>query len=197
LYKDKNFVKLVITMKFKFSTAKYTIAIFTILGISALLYTSSFMQYGLAQNKSSSTPASSQKKDIGTLQQLKSLTQGNQQMLANNSKISNSSLSKLGEEHKTPPPTQGKPVPKSQPNPTASQAGQSANKTASQAGQSANNTASQAGQSANNTASQAGQSANNTASQAGQSGNQSQSAKSSGPLDQLSKMVGSLVGGKK
>jgi hypothetical protein len=147
-------------MKFKFSTAKYTIAIFTILGISALLYTSSFMQYGLAQNKSSSTPASSQKKDIGTLQQLKSLTQGNQQMLANNSKISNSSLSKLGEEHKTPPPTQGKPVPKSQPNPTASQAGQSANKTASQAGQSANKTASQAGQSANKTASQAGQSAN-------------------------------------
>jgi hypothetical protein len=76
-------------------------------------------------------------------------------------------------------------------------ASKSANNTASQAGQSANNTASQAGQSANNTASQAGQSANNTASQAGQSGNQSQSAKSSGPLDQLSKMVGSLVGGKK
>jgi hypothetical protein len=182
-------------MKFNFSTAKYTIAIFTILGISTLLYTSSFMQYGIAQNKSSSSSASSQKpKDIGTQQQLKSLTQGNQQILANNSKISNSSLSKIGSESATPPPTQGKPVPKSQPNPTATQStgqNQSSNKAASNATQSAGQN-----QSSNKAASNATQSA-------GQSGNQSQSAghnqsaKSSGPLDQLSKMVGSLVGGKK
>ena len=39
-------------MKFKMNRTKYAIAIFTILGISGLLYASSFLQYGVAQNQS-------------------------------------------------------------------------------------------------------------------------------------------------
>ena len=84
------------------NVAKYIVAIFTIVGISGLLYTSSFLPSVLAQNTPASNTGSQQQgaqqqnspqSGIGTFEELQNLTQGNKDLLANNSDISNSSLS--------------------------------------------------------------------------------------------------------
>ena len=85
-------------MKFNSSTAKYAIAIFTILGIAGLLYHSNVLQSVTAQNKSNSNHTGTQNKDIGTQQQLKNLTKGNQELIANKSSISNSSITDISKE---------------------------------------------------------------------------------------------------
>jgi hypothetical protein len=79
-------------MRFKMNVAKYIVAIFTIVGISGLLYTSSFLPSVFAQG-SAGNNTGSQQQGIGTFEELQNLTQGNQQLLANNTSISNSSLS--------------------------------------------------------------------------------------------------------
>ena len=114
LYKDKNFVILSKMMRFNNRTAKYTIALFIILGISGLLYTSSFLQYGITQNKTGNTTAGSKQKDIGNMQQLQSLTKGNQQLLANSSSVSDDSLTKLSKESSTSKPNMTKETGQSQ-----------------------------------------------------------------------------------
>ena len=106
-----------------------------------MLYTSSITQYGFAQNNSSSNRTSSssgsgsqgnsssggsssgQQNGIGIAAEMHNLTgAGTQQILSNNSKISNTGgLSKLGNESTTPQPSQGKPAPQSQPFPTQNQ----------------------------------------------------------------------------
>ena len=187
-------------MNFNINNTKYAIAIFAVFAIVGLLYTSSVLQYGLAQSNSSngggnaaqsssgnSSSAGQQKNDIGSASQLHNLTgAGTQHILSNNTSISSSSLSKLGNESKIPPPGQGKPAPKSQPFPTQSQA----------AGQPGNQTMS--GQNIAQSKSGGGaQSQGNQSSSSGQSksggGAQSQGNQSSGPLGFLS----NLFGGKK
>src|SRR6476659_4168795 len=168
-------------MNFNKKSMKYAVAIFTVFAISGLLYTSSITQYGFAQNNSSSNSgsgsqgnsssggsSSGQQNGIGTAAEMHNLTgAGTQQILSNNSKISNTGgLSKLGNESTTPQPSQGKPAPQSQPFPTQNQAaGQSGNQSLS--GQNV-------GQSQNQSSSSGG---------AGQSKNQS-----SNPLDMLAKL---------
>src|SRR5919107_5260058 len=96
---NKNFIILLNTMRFKMNVVTYIVAIFAIVGISGLLYTSSFLPSTFAQNASDSASTGSQQQQnssqsgIGTIGELQNLTQGNQQMLANNTSISNSSLS--------------------------------------------------------------------------------------------------------
>ncbi|MEJ7641649.1 MAG: hypothetical protein WKF36_05570, partial [Candidatus Nitrosocosmicus sp.] len=85
-------------MRFKMNVAKYVVAIFTIVGISGLLYTSSFLPSVFAQGAADSNTGSqqqqgSQQQGVGTFEELQNLTQGNQELLANNSDISNASLS--------------------------------------------------------------------------------------------------------
>ena len=157
-------------MNFNIKSMKYAVAIFTVFAISGLLYTSSITQYGFTQNNSSSGGSSGQKNGIGTAAQLHNLTgAGTQKILSNNTKISSSSLSKLGNESSTPPPSQGKPAPKSQPFPTQNQA----------AGQPGNQTM---------TGQNVGQSQNQTSGgQQSSGGGQSQN-KSSNPLDMLTKL---------
>ncbi len=72
--------------------AKYILAIFTIVGISGLLYTSSFLPSVFAQNTPSDSTGS-QQQGVGTFEELENLTQGNQDLLSNGSDISNASLS--------------------------------------------------------------------------------------------------------
>ncbi|MDQ6724058.1 MAG: hypothetical protein M3Z01_07325 [Thermoproteota archaeon] len=109
MYKNKNFVVLLNTMRFKKNEVKYTIAILTILGVSGLLYASSFLQFGVAQNNSGGNNTGSQKKDVTSVQDLNKLTKGNQELLANSSSISNSSLSTgLGKESSTGKPNMTK-----------------------------------------------------------------------------------------
>jgi hypothetical protein len=92
-------------MKFKMNHTKYAIAIFTILGIAGLLYASSFMQYGVAQNQSNGNKAASQKNDIGSVKDLQNLTKGNQELLKNSSSISNnSSIAGMSKESLTTKP---------------------------------------------------------------------------------------------
>ena len=57
-----------------------------------MLYASSFMQYGVAQNQSNANNAASQKNDVGSIKDLQNLTKGNQELLKNSSNISNSSV---------------------------------------------------------------------------------------------------------
>ncbi len=135
LYKNKNFVILFNTMIFKMNGAKYTIAILAILGISGLLYASSFLQFGIAQNNSGNN-AGSQKKDVGSQQDLKNLTKGNQELFANSSSISNSSVSGISKESSVGKPNMTKET-------GQSQSGQSAQNQTSQSGQSAQNQTSQ------------------------------------------------------
>ena len=177
-------------MNFNKKSMKYAVAIFTVFAISGLLYTSSITQYGFAQNNSSGNSTSSsgsgsqgnsssggssggQQNGIGTAAEMHNLTgAGTQQILSNNTSISNSSLSKLGNESTTPPPSQGKSTPQSQPFPTQNQAaGQSGNQSLS--GQNV-------GQSQNQSSSSGGQQSSGGA---GQSQNQS-----SNPLDMLTKL---------
>src|SRR6476660_1421589 len=194
-------------MNFNKKSMKYAVAIFTVFAISGLLYTSSITQYGFAQNNSSSNNSSSnsgsgsqgnsssgestsgQQNGIGTAAEMHNLTgAGTQQILSNNSKISNTGgLSKLGNESTTPQPSQGKPAPQSQPFPTQNQAaGQSGNQSLSgqNVGQSQNQTSSSGG-AGQQSSGGAGQSQNQTSSSggAGQSKNQS-----SNPLDMLAKL---------
>jgi hypothetical protein len=91
-------------MKFKMNHTKYAIAIFTILGIAGLLYASSFMQYGVAQNQSNGNKAASQKNDVGSVKELQNLTKGNQELLKNSSNISNSSVGGISKESLTTKP---------------------------------------------------------------------------------------------
>ena len=81
-------------MRFKMNVAKHTIAIFIIVGISGLLYTSSFLPSVFAQN-TTNTGTGSQQQGAGTFEELQNLTgsKGNKDLLANNTPISNSSLS--------------------------------------------------------------------------------------------------------
>ena len=81
-------------MRFKMNVAKHTIAIFIIVGISGLLYTSSFLPSAFAQNTTNSGTGS-QQQGAGTFKELQNLTgsKGNKDLLANNTPISNSSLS--------------------------------------------------------------------------------------------------------
>ncbi len=101
-------------MKFKMNRVKYTIAIFTILGISGLLYASSFLQFGIAQNKSDGNKATSQKNDVGSIKALQNLTKGNQELLANKSSISNSSISGISKESLTTKPNMSNVIIKNQ-----------------------------------------------------------------------------------
>ena len=192
-------------MNFNKKSMKYAVAIFTVFAISGLLYTSSITQYGFAQNNSSSNSTSSssgsgsqgnsssggsssgQQNGIGTAAEMHNLTgAGTQKILSNSTPISNTGgLSKLGNESTTPPPSQGKPAPQSQPFPTQNQAaGQSGNQSLSgqNVGQSQNQSSSSgAGQQSSGGA---GQSQNQSSSSgAGQSKNQS-----SNPLDMLAKL---------
>ena len=84
-------------MRFKMNVSKHTIAIFLIVGISGLLYTSSFLPSAFAQNTPNTDTGSqqqgSQQPGAGTFEELQNLTQGNKDLLANNTPISNSSLS--------------------------------------------------------------------------------------------------------
>ncbi len=98
-------------MRFKMYIVKYILAIFTIVGISGLLYTSSFLPSVFAQNTPSESTGSqqqgsqqqgsqqqgsqqqgSQQQGIGTFEELRNLTQGNRDLLSNGSDISNASL---------------------------------------------------------------------------------------------------------
>jgi hypothetical protein len=200
-------------MNFNIKNTKYAIAIFAVFAISGLLYTSSALQYGFAQSNSSSGGGSAaqsssgggstggqQKNDIGSASQLHNLTgAGTEKILSNNTSISNSSLSKIGNESKTPPPTQGKPAPKSQTFPTQSAAaGQGGNQSltgqnvgqSQSGGQSQGNQSSSGGQSQGNQSSSGGQSQGNQSS----SGGQSQGNQSGNPLGFLTNLLG---GGKK
>ncbi len=75
------------------NVAKYIVAIFTIVGISGLLYTSSFLPSVLAQNASYSDPSDLNQRGVGTFEELQNLTQGNEDLLANGTDISNASMS--------------------------------------------------------------------------------------------------------
>ncbi len=100
--KIKNFIILLNIMRFKMNVAKYIVAIFTIVGISGLLYTSIFLPSVFAQNtpdgdtgaqQQGGQEQSAQQPGAGTFEELQNLTQGNKDLLANNSAISNTSLS--------------------------------------------------------------------------------------------------------
>ncbi|MGN6349799.1 MAG: hypothetical protein ACTHLL_08645 [Candidatus Nitrosocosmicus sp.] len=186
-------------MNFNLKNTKYAIAIFAVFAISGLLYTSSALQYGFAQSNSSSGGGSAaqsssggsstgeqQKNDIGSASQLHNLTgAGTEKILSNNTSISSSSLSKIGNESKTPPPSEGKPAPKSQSFPTQSQAaGQGGNQ--SLTGQNAGQSQSSGGQSqGNQSSSSGGQSQGN---QSSSSGGQSQGNQSGNPLGFLTNL---------
>jgi hypothetical protein len=192
---NKNFIILLNTMRFKMNVVTYIVAIFAVVGISGLLYTSSFLPSTFAQNASDSANTGSQQQnssqsDIGTIGELQNLTQGNQQMLANNTSISNSSLSSgLELEQDTDQPATNSTTetdeqklghnPQGQVGPSLEQSAQSQNQT----GQ---------GQQSQNQTGQGQQSQNQT----GQ-GQQSQNQTGQGPLDQLLKPLGSLLGGNK
>ncbi len=111
-------------MEFKLSTAKYAIAIFTILGIAGLLYTSNLLQTVIAQNKSNSNNTGTEKKDVGSLQQLKSLTKGNQELLANKSSVSNTSITGMSKESSAGKPNMTKETGQNQNQSTPSKPGQ-------------------------------------------------------------------------
>src|SRR3954447_9475126 len=184
-------------MNFTKKSMKYAVVIFTVFAISGLLYTSSIIQYGFAQNNSSSNSSGSsgsgsqgnsssggsssgQKNDIGTAAELHNLTgAGTQKILSNNSKISNTGgLSKLGNESSMDKPNMTK-GPSSQPFPTQSQAaGQPGNQslTGQNVGQSQNQSSSSGG-AGQQSSGGAGQSQNGGA---GQSQNQSSSSGGAG-----------------
>ena len=190
-------------MKFNIKNTKYTIAIFAVFAISGLLYTSSALQNGfaqsnpssgsgggsLAQSNSGSPTTGGQKNEIGTAAQMHNLTgAGTQQILSNNTSISNPNAGKVSNENKAPAPSQGKPTPKSQPFPTPSQAaGQSGNQslTGQNVGQSKS--------SGSGAQSQGNQSSSGGQSKSSGSGAPSQGNQSGGPLGFLS----NLLGGKK
>jgi hypothetical protein len=111
-------------MKVNLSTAKYAIAIMTILAIAGLLYSSNLLHVATAQNKSNSNNTGTQKKDIGSQQQLKSLTKGNQELLANQSKVSNSSIAGISKESSMGKPNMTKESGEYQKQSTPSKSGQ-------------------------------------------------------------------------
>jgi hypothetical protein len=161
-------------MKFKMNRTKYAIAIFTILGISGLLYASSFMQYGVAQNQSNANNATSQKKDVGSIKDLQNLTKGNQELLKNSSNISNSSVAGISKESLTTKPNMS--------NAKIQNQSQSGGQNQSQSGAQSQSGGQNQSQSGGQNQSQSG----------GQ--NQSQSGgQNKGPLDQL---LGSIMGKK-
>ena len=202
------------------NVAKYIVAIFTIVGISGLLYTSSFLPSILAQNTPDSDTGSqqgqgSQQQGVGTFEELQNLTQGNEDLLANNSDISNTSLSsglELEQDTDQPNATAAAnetdqqqadhdpqaqigpaldPSAAPQQNQTEQQqpAGdqQQQNQTGQQGGQQ------QEGQQQNQTGQQEGQQQNQTGQQEGQQ--QNQTGQSAGPLDQILEPFKGLLGG--
>jgi hypothetical protein len=183
IIKIKNFIILLNIMRFKMNVAKYIVAIFTIVGISGLLYTSSFLPSAFAQNASDSATGS-QQQGVGTFEELQNLTQGNEDLLANNSDISNASMSSgLELEQDT-----------DQPNATAA-----ANETdqqqadhdpQAQTGPALDPSAGQ--QQQNQTGQPAGQQQQN---QTGQPAGQQQQNQSKGMLDQLLEPFKGLMGG--
>jgi hypothetical protein len=102
-------------MNFNMKNTKYTIAIFAVFAISGLLYTSSVLQYGLAQSNSSSgggaqgnssssgSPSGQKQNDIGSIQEMKNATGSNQAIIGNNTGISNSSVAKVTKENNMEP----------------------------------------------------------------------------------------------
>jgi hypothetical protein len=175
-------------MRFKMNVAKHTIAIFIIVGISGLLYTSSFLPSVFAQNTSNSGTGS-QQQGAGTLEELQNLTgsKGNKDLLANNTPISNSSLSSgLQLEQDTDKSKAGQETdeqklghnPQGQVGPALDQSTPQQNQT-SQGQQ------------------QSGQSGQNQTSQGQQQSGQSGQNQSKGPLDQIGQTLSGLFGGKK
>ena len=139
--------------------------------ILVAIMTSSSSGSGSQGNSSSGGSSSGQQNGIGTAAEMHNLTgAGTQQILSNNSKISNTGgLSKLGNESTTPQPSQGKPAPQSQPFPTQNQAaGQSGNQSLSgqNVGQSQNQSSSSGG-AGQQSSGGAGQSQNQSSSSGG------------------------------
>jgi len=184
-------------MRFKMNVAKHTIAIFIIVGISGLLYTSSFLPSVFAQN-TSGNGTGTQQQGAGTLEQLQNLTgsKENKDLLANNTPISNSSLSTgLQLEQDTDKSKAGQETdeqklghnPQGQVGPALDQSTPQQNQTSQgqqQSGQSGQNQTSQGQQ----------QSGQNQTSQGQQQSGQNQSK---GPLDQIGQTLSGLFGGKK
>jgi hypothetical protein len=173
-------------MRFKMNVAKHTIAVFIIVGISGLLYTSSFLPSVFAQN-TPNNGTGSQQPGIGTLKELQNLTQGNKELLANNTPISNSSLSSgLQLEQDTDKSKAGQETdeqklghnPQGQVGPAIDQS----NPVQNQTGQ---------GQQ------QPGQPGQNQTGQGQQQPGQPGQNQSKGPLDQIGQTLGGLFGGKK
>jgi hypothetical protein len=180
-------------MRFKMNVAKHTIAIFIIVGISGLLYTSSFLPSVFAQNTPNNGTGSqqqgSQQQGAGTFEQLQNLTgsKENKDLLANNTPISNSSLSTgLQLEQDTDKSKAGQETdeqklghnPQGQVGPALDQSTPQQNQT-SQGQQ------------------QSGQSGQNQTSQGQQQSGQSGQNQSKGPLDQIGQTLSGLFGGKK
>jgi hypothetical protein len=181
-------------MRFKMNVAKHTIAIFIIVGISGLLYTSSFLPSVFAQN-TSGNGTGTQQQGAGTLEQLQNLTgsKENKELLANNTPISNSSLSTgLQLEQDTDKSKAGQETdeqklghnPQGQVGPALDQSTPQQNQTSQGQQQSGQNQTSQGQQ----------QSGQNQTSQGQQQSGQNQSK---GPLDQIGQTLSGLFGGKK
>ena len=181
-------------MRFKMNVAKHTIAIFIIVGISGLLYTSSFLPSAFAQNTTNSGTGS-QQQGAGTFKELQNLTgsKGNKDLLANNTSISNSSLSSgMQLEQDTDKSKAGQETdeqklghnPQGQAGPALDQSTPQQNQTSQGQQQSGQNQTSQGQQ----------QSGQNQTSQGQQQSGQNQSK---GPLDQIGQTLGGLFGGNK
>ena len=176
------------------NVAKHTIAIFIIVGISGLLYASSFLPSVFAQNTTNSGHGS-QQQGAGTLEELQNLTgsKENKDLLANNTPISNSSLSSgLQLEQDTDKSKAGQETdeqklghnPQGQVGPSLDQSTPQQNQTSQGQQQSGQNQTSQGQQ----------QSGQNQTSQGQQQSGQNQSK---GPLDQIGQTLSGLFGGKK
>ncbi len=181
-------------MRFKMNVAKHTIAIFIIVGISGLLYTSSFLPSVFAQN-TTNTGNGSQQQGAGTFEELQNLTgsKGNKDLLANNTSISNSSLSSgMQLEQDTDKSKAGQETdeqklghnPQGQAGPALDQSTPQQNQTGQGQQQSGQNQTGQGQQ-------QSGQN------QTGQGQQQSGQNQSKGPLDQIGQTLSGLFGGNK
>ena len=182
------------------NVSKHTIAIFLIVGISGLLYTSSFLPSAFAQNTPNTDTGSqqqgsqqqgsqqqgSQLPGAGTFEELQNLTQGNKDLLANNTPISNSSLSSgLQLEQDTDKSKAGQETDEQKlgHNPQG-QSGPALDPTTSQLTQTGQGQQQQSGQN------QTGQGQQQQSGQSGQN-------QSMGPLDQIGQTLGGLFGGNK
>ncbi len=159
------------------NVAKFIVAIFTIVGISGLLYTSSFLPTVLAQGAAQTGPDDFRPGGVGTFEELQNLTQPGRELLTNGTAISNTSLSSgLELEQDT-----------DQPNATAA-----ANETDQQ--QADHDPQGQVGPALDPTATE--QQQNQTGQQAGgQQQQQNQTGQAAGPLDQILEPFKGLLGG--